>query len=128
MLLCLHFKCFISWFYFCFQPSTEGFIAIVLPKLGECEPQMENLLSSSEYDDILQTRTTDQNIPTGWQSYKQTHLQSICRWNIICSCWYVFITFNFLTHLQVIPNFGPERLENQSIFCCFCGKPCFSQL
>ncbi|XP_072037984.1 protein Abitram-like [Amphiura filiformis] len=47
------------------KPSTQGFIAIVLPKLGECESQMENLLSSSEYEDLIRTRTTEQNIPTG---------------------------------------------------------------
>ncbi|XP_033639572.1 protein Abitram-like [Asterias rubens] len=38
------------------KPGTEGYIAIVLPKLGGCDQQMEKLLTLDDYEAVLKAR------------------------------------------------------------------------
>jgi hypothetical protein len=38
------------------QPETEGYVAIVLPKLQEVTPYFDKLLSSQDYNKIMEKR------------------------------------------------------------------------
>lgn len=49
------------------QPSTEGYIAVILPKFEESKSITENLLSREEFESIVAKRTVDQSQPT-WRS------------------------------------------------------------
>ena len=44
-----------------FQPETDGYIAVVLPKLTEVESIYNGLLSSDEYEKILEKRYQEKN-------------------------------------------------------------------
>lgn len=46
------------------QPSTEGYIAVILPKFEESKSITENLLSREEFESIVAKRTVDQSQPT----------------------------------------------------------------
>ncbi|XP_030268333.1 protein Abitram [Sparus aurata] len=46
------------------KPSTEGYIAVILPKFEESKSITENLLSREEFESIVAKRTVDQSQPT----------------------------------------------------------------
>ncbi|MGH0132744.1 UNVERIFIED_CONTAM: hypothetical protein FKN15_062269 [Acipenser sinensis] len=41
------------------KPSTEGYIAVVLPKFEESKSVTQGLLTQTEYEDILSKRSTN---------------------------------------------------------------------
>uniref|UniRef100_A0AAY4EPH7 Protein Abitram n=1 Tax=Denticeps clupeoides TaxID=299321 RepID=A0AAY4EPH7_9TELE len=42
------------------KPSTEGYIAVILPKFDESKRVTEGLLSRAEYEDVISKRATQQ--------------------------------------------------------------------
>ncbi|XP_044028380.1 protein Abitram isoform X3 [Siniperca chuatsi] len=53
-------KCFVK----SEQPSTEGYIAVILPKFEESKSITENLLSREEFESVVSKRTVGQSQPT----------------------------------------------------------------
>ncbi|TKS88489.1 Protein Simiate [Collichthys lucidus] len=46
------------------KPSTEGYIAVILPKFEESKSITENLLSKEEFESLVSKRTVAQSQPT----------------------------------------------------------------
>ncbi|XP_045914129.1 protein Abitram isoform X2 [Micropterus dolomieu] len=46
------------------KPSTEGYIAVILPKFEESKSITENLLSREEFESVVSKRTAAQSQPT----------------------------------------------------------------
>lgn len=49
------------------QPSTEGYIAVILPKFEESKSITENLLSKEQFENLISKRTVAQSQPS-WQT------------------------------------------------------------
>lgn len=49
------------------QPSTEGYIAVILPKFEESKTITENLLSREEFESLVSKRSGPESQPS-WQS------------------------------------------------------------
>lgn len=50
------------WFclFFVAQPSTEGYIAVILPKFEESKSVTEGLLTREQFEEVLSERTNQQ--------------------------------------------------------------------
>lgn len=48
--------------FFSTQPSTEGYIAVILPKFEESKSVTEGLLTREQYEEIL-TKRNQQEVP-----------------------------------------------------------------
>ncbi|TNN85817.1 Protein Simiate [Liparis tanakae] len=46
------------------KPSTEGYIAIILPKFEECKTITKDLLSREEFESVVSKRTVAQSLPS----------------------------------------------------------------
>lgn len=44
------------------QPSTDGYIAVILPKFEESKSITENLLSREEFENVLAKRATSSQL------------------------------------------------------------------
>lgn len=50
------------------QPSTDGYIAVILPKFEESKSITENLLSREDFEKVVSKRAAERSQPSWWRS------------------------------------------------------------
>lgn len=61
------------------KPSTEGYIAVILPKFEESKSITENLLSREEFESVVSKRTAAQSQPSWLSSTSSPKVKTVLR-------------------------------------------------